>query len=276
MTDESSLTPVTPTRPVAPWVGGKRNLAGRVIERLRLVPHTLYCEPFVGMGGIFLRRPFRAQAEVINDASRDVATLFRVLQRHYVPFLEMLRWQLTSRAEFQRLLAAVPDTLTDLERAARFLYLQRTAYGGKVAGQNFGVQRSGPARFDVTKLAAVLEEVHERLAGVVIECLPWSQALARYDSPTTLFYLDPPYWGCEDYYGAGMFGREDFEALAEALAGLRGPWMMSLNDVPGVRACFARFEIEAVEVRYSVAGPAGAGRGKAGEVLITPARLTPR
>lgn len=276
MDNESSLMPVAPTRPVAPWVGGKRNLAGRVIERLRQVPHTLYVEPFVGMGGIFLRRPFRARAEVINDASRDVATLFRVLQRHYLPFLEMLRWQLTSRAEFERLVAAVPDTLTDLERAARFLYLQRTAYGGKVAGQNFGVQRAGPARFDVTKLQAVLEEVHERLAGVVIECLPWREALARYDGPGTLFYLDPPYWGCEDYYGAGMFSRADFAALAEALAGLRGEWMLSLNDVPGVRACFARFVIEAVEVSYSLAGAAGSGRGKAGEVLITPRPLMPR
>ena len=270
MNDESSLVAASPTRPVAPWVGGKRNLAGVIVQRLRAVPHTLYCEPFVGMGGIFLRRPFRAQAEVINDASRDVATLFRVLQRHYVPFLEMLRWQLTSRTEFERLVAAVPDTLTDLERAARLIYLQRTAYGGKVNGRNFGVNRTGPARFDVTKLAAILEEVHERLAGVVIECLPWRDALTRYDGPQTLFYLDPPYWGCEDYYGVGLFGREDFEALAEALASLRGDWMMSLNDVPGVRACFARFAIEAVEVRYSLAGPAGSGRGKAGEVLITP------
>ncbi len=268
MNDESSLTPVPPTRPVAPWVGGKRNLSGLIVERLRAVPHTLYVEPFVGMGGIFLRRPFRSKAEVINDASRDVATLFRVLQRHYQALLDMLRWQLTSRTEFERLVAAVPDTLTDLERAARLIYLQRTAYGGKVHGRNFGVNRTGPARFDVTKLAAMLEEVHERLAGVVIECLPWREALARYDGPETLFYLDPPYWGCEDYYGAGLFGREDFEALAEALAQLRGAWVMSLNDVPGVRACFARFAIEAVEVRYSLAGPLG--RGKAGEVLITP------
>jgi DNA adenine methylase len=37
----------------------------------------------------------------------------------------------------------------------------------------------------------------------VIECLPWSDFVARYDSPTTLFYLDPPYWGSETDYGAG-------------------------------------------------------------------------
>ena len=84
--------------------------------------------------------------------------------------METLKFQITSRAEFERLAAA--DTLTDLERAARFLYLQRLGFGGKVAGRSFGVDSSGPSRFDVTRLGPVLEEIHSRLAGVVIECLP--------------------------------------------------------------------------------------------------------
>lgn len=77
------------------------------------------------MGGIFLRRQTRPRAEVINDRGRDIANLFRILQRHYPQFLDCLRFQLTTRAEFERLVAVDPDTLTDLERAARFLYLQR-------------------------------------------------------------------------------------------------------------------------------------------------------
>ncbi len=266
MTDE--LTLACPVSPVAPWLGGKRNLAGRIIPRLQATPHTTYVEPFVGQGGIFLRRPFRARAEVINDASRDVANLFRILQRHFVPLMDLLRWQVTSRAEFERLRAAVPETLTDLERAARFLYLQRTAFGGKVRGQNFGVSPTSPARFDVTRLAALLEAVHERLAGVVIECLPWRELLARYDRPQTLFYLDPPYWGCEGDYGDGLFRREEFGAMAEALAGLKGRWLLSLNDVPEVRRVFAGFRVEAVETRYSIGS--GRGRGVVGELLIGP------
>lgn len=268
MNDE--LAPACPVSPVAPWLGGKRNLAGRIIPRLQAMPHTTYVEPFVGQGGIFLRRPFRARAEVINDASRDVANLFRILQRHFVPLMDLLRWQVTSRAEFERLRAAVPETLTDLERAARFLYLQRTAFGGKVRGQNFGVSPTGPARFDVTRFAALLEAVHERLAGVVIECLPWRELLARYDRPQTLFYLDPPYWGCEGDYGAGLFSREEFGAMAEALAGLKGRWLLSLNDVPEVRRLFAGFQIEPVETRYSIGS--GGGRGVVGELLIGPGK----
>jgi DNA adenine methylase len=204
--NKSLLTPIAPTLPVAPWVGGKRNLAKAIIARLQAVPHTAYVEPFIGMGGVFFRRPFRATSEIINDASRDVANLFRILQRHYVPFLEMLKWQVTSRAEFERLVATDPETLTDLERAARFIYLQRTAYGGKVQGRNFGMHVTGPARFDITKLTSLLEAAHERLAGVTIECLPWQKVLARYDRPETLFYLDPPYWGCEDYYVGSCSG----------------------------------------------------------------------
>lgn len=269
-----NLVAADPAAPVAPYLGGKRNLAGRIVRRLAATQHDTYVEPFVGLGGVFLRRPFRARAEVINDASRDVATLFRVLQRHYQAFLDMLRWQLTSRAEFERLKAAVPDTLTDLERAARFLYLQRTAYGGKVTGRNFGVSPGLPGRFDVTKLGPVLEAVHERLAGVVIECLPWRELLPRYDRPGTLFYLDPPYWGCEEDYGEGVFGRSDFEALAEALAGLRGTWLLSLNDVPGVHRCFARFRIEVVETSYGIAGGRH-GAKRVGEVLISPVSGTP-
>jgi DNA adenine methylase len=64
----------------------------------------------------------------------------------------MLRWQVTSRAGFERLRAQNPATLTDLERAARFLYLQKLTFGGKVAQRTFGVATDGPARFDVARL----------------------------------------------------------------------------------------------------------------------------
>lgn len=104
------------------------------------------------MGGVFFRRRSAPRAEVFNDASRDVHTFFRVLQRHYTGFVEMMRYQLTMRAEFERLVATDPDALTDLERSARFYYLQRTAFGGKVRGRTFGVSPADASRFDITKL----------------------------------------------------------------------------------------------------------------------------
>lgn len=262
-----SMHPRQPALPVAPYIGGKRNLAARIVERIEAIPHAIYAEPFVGMGGVFLRRRSAPRSEVINDAGQDVVTLFRILQRHYVAFLDMLRFQLTSRVEFERLVRTDPATLTDLERAARFLYLQRTAFGGKAAGRTFGVSPANPARFDVTKLQPLLEAVHERLAGVTIECLLYRELIRRYDRPGTLFYLDPPYWGCEDDYGRGLFSRDDFGALAEQLAGIRGRFILSVNDVPPIRELFGRFAIEAVETTYTVGG---GGRAKrVGEVIIS-------
>ena len=262
------MTPVTPTAPIAPWLGGKRNLAKRICARLDAMDCTTYAEPFVGMGGIFLRRSSRPRAEVINDRSRDIANLFRILQRHYVQFLDVLKFGLTTRAEFERLVQVNPDTLTDLERAARFLYLQRTAFGGKVSGRNFGVSKDRPARFNLTTLEPLLEDLHSRLAGVVIECLDWSDFLRRYDSEGTLFYLDPPYWGCEGDYGKAMFDRADFARLAEALRGIQGRFVLSINDVPEIRNIFAWAQIEPVSTTYTIGNHAGRGQERA-ELLIS-------
>jgi len=248
---------VRPTKPPAPWFGGKRLLAGRLNEIIGEMPHRLYAEPFVGMGGVFFRRTRLPAVEVINDYSGDVATLFRILQRHYPQLMDVLKFQITSRREFDRLRTADPTTLTDLERAARLLYLQRLAYGGKVSGRNFGVDRHGPARFNVLRLASVLEDVHERLAGVTIENLPWQAFVDRYDRAETLFYLDPPYYGCEDDYGRELFSRDQFEEMAERLARLSGRFVLSINDRPETRALFGRFDLMTVDLRYSVAGGKG-------------------
>jgi len=254
--------------PVAPYIGGKKALFKRLVPLIDGHDHLTYAEPFVGMGGIFLRRQAQPKAEIINDRSKDLATFYRILQRHYVAFLDMLRYQLTTRTEFERLQAVDPDTLTDLERAARFLYLQRTAFGGKVAGRNFGVSVERPARFDITKLVPMLEAVHERLAPVTIECLPYDVFIGRYDRRSTLFFLDPPYWGNEDDYGEGMFGRADFERLRTILGGLKGSFIMTLNDLPQVRALFADFDLKPVSLNYSV----GVGTVPAKELIISQLR----
>lgn len=246
------LQAVDPVRPLAPYIGGKRNLAKRLVPLIQATPHGTYAEVFVGMGGVFFRRTARPKAEVINDWSEDVATFFRVLQHHYQAFLDMLRWQVTSRANFEKLAGQDPATLTDLQRAARFLYLQRVAFGGTVARRNYGVSVTGGARFDVSKLAPMLEAAWERLAGVSIERLPWSDFITRYDRPETLFYLDPPYFGNEGDYGAALFERGQFELMAQQLRTIRGRFILSLNDHPEVRRIFAGFEFREERVTYGL------------------------
>jgi len=252
--------PIEPTRTPAAYIGGKKQLSKRLVSLINATPHTTYAEVFVGMGGVFLRRTTQPKAEVINDYSGDVANFFRILQRHYPQFMDTLRFQVSGRREFERLRASDPSTLTDLERAARFLYLQRLAFGGKVAGRSFGVSVGMPARFDLNKLGSMLADIHERLAGVVVENLPWVEFIDRYDRPETLFYLDPPYWGSEGDYGQALFGRDQFELIADRLATLKGRFILSINDVPEIRSIFGRFHTEEATLTYSLSGAGTAAR----------------
>lgn len=253
-TAPAAMVPVEPIKPAAPYIGGKKRLARRLSDLIGSIPHVTYAEVFVGMGGVFFRRNARPKAEVINDWSAEVHNFFRILQVHYVAFLEMMRFQISSRAEFERLAAVDPATLTDMQRAARFLYLQRTAFGGKVAGRNFGVSPVNAARFDITKLQPMLEAIHDRLASVTIERLTWADFIRRWDRPGTLFYLDPPYYGSEGDYGPGMFRREEFEQMAQLLAGIKGRFILSINDAPAIRQLFGDFKCEQVDVRYTLSG----------------------
>jgi DNA adenine methylase len=261
-----TLSPVTPVRPIAPYIGGKRNLARRLCALIEATPHTTYAEAFVGMGGIFFRRQSRPKCELINDWSGDVANLFRCMRAHPGALVDLVALQLHSRAEFDRTVREDPTVLTDLQRAARFVFLQKTAFGGKVNGRHFGVSLGRPARFQASAVGDDLLSAAKRLEGVTIEQLGWSDFIARYDRPDVLFYLDPPYYGCEDDYGDDMFGRQEFGAMAEQLAGLKGRFILSLNDRPEVREIFAAFDIEGVDTHY---GLAGCGARPAREVIIT-------
>lgn len=241
--------------PLAPWFGGKKILAKRIIERIESIPHQCYAEPFVGMGGVILRRTSRPKSEVINDLNGDIVNLFRIVREHPEELSRQFRWVLSSRQEFARWVAVDPDTLTDVQRAARFAYLQRLSFGGKPAHEaspgQMGPSTHHPARLTTERMFRLIEAAHHRLQRVHIERLNWDVFLRRYDRPFTLFYLDPPYWNHEQDYGKGIFAREDFALMAKLLSELKGRFILSLNDRLEVRDLFSGFRIETVRTRYS-------------------------
>ncbi|WP_273687141.1 DNA adenine methylase [Ketogulonicigenium vulgare] len=259
------FTQVRPAAPIAPWLGGKKHLNGIIIEKIESVAHEAYIEPFVGMGGMLLRRGRRPKLEVMNDRNGEIVNLFRILQRHYPQFLDVMRFQLQSRREFNRLRDVDPATLTDLERAARFLYLQRLGFAGKV-NSVFGVSATSASRFSLSRLEPILEAAHERLEAVVFENLDWAEIMRRYDHKGAMFYLDPPYVGGENDYGKGMFDRDQFALMGDVLRRLSGRFVLSINDTPEVREWFAGFEIEPVRLNYSVSS---SGSTEAREVIIS-------
>lgn len=260
-----NMQPIEPIKPIAPYLGGKRNLAALICERIADIAHKTYAEPFGGMGGIFLRRKACPPCEVFNDLSDDVVTLFRIARKYPDTLLEELKYQHTSRSEFDRLKHVDPDLLTDVERAARFLYLQKCAFGGIPDKPHFGVQKDMRGRFNMPALMQSVSALSERLERVVIEKLPYQDLIRHYDGPNTLFYLDPPYWDCEQDYGRGMFAKQDFVKLADQLTTIKGRFIMSINATPEIRDIFGGFDIEEVRTTYSV-GRAATMRAR--ELLI--------
>ena len=260
---ESKHTEVACRPPLAGWIGGKSLLAKRIIQRFP--DHHCYVEPFCGAAWLLFKKP-ESRVEVLNDINKDVITLYRCLQWHLEEFVRYFKWTLVARDEFERLKRATTDTLTDIQRAARFYYLQQSCFGGRFANPSFGYAASRAPKLNLLRIEEDLSVAHLRLARAYIECLPYDEIIRRYDSPDTLFYIDPPYWDCEAYYGKGIFSKEDFTTLAAQLVGIKGKFILSLNDTPGVREIFSSFNIEAVNTRYSCS------KGKsvaAGEVLIT-------
>jgi DNA adenine methylase len=261
------MIPVEHVRPLAPYIGGKSKLAKTIIKHINAIPHKAYCEAFVGMGGIFFRRKSRPKAEFINDFNGEVANFFRILNEHYQPFIDLIKWRITTRREFDRLMSVRPEMLTDMQRAARFLYLQKLVFGGKATTKSFGVDPTAGARLDLSKLVPLLEDAHERLSGVVIENLDYKEFIRRYDREGTLFYLDPPYYGSENDYGHGLFAREEFGLMADLLKGIKGTFILSLNDRKEVRKLFKGFHLLPVSTTYSIAEKGSHKR--VGELLIS-------
>lgn len=247
--------------PIIPWIGGKRRLADRIFPFFPR--HTCYVEAFAGGAALFFLRGTPAEVEVLNDVNGELVNLYRVVQHHLEEFVRQFKWALTSRTVFEWLKMTRPETLTDIQRAARFYYLQQAAFGAKVQDQSFGTATTSPPGLNLLRLEETLSAAHLRLAGAYVENLTWHACIERYDRPHTFFYLDPPYWETEGY---GIeFGWEEYERLATVLGQLKGKAIISLNDHPAIRKAFAAYHIEATDIRYTVGGGAGTERS---EVLI--------
>lgn len=245
------------------WVGGKSRLAKTIIQEIP--EHTTYCEAFAGACWVLLAKE-QSKFEVINDLNSDLIDFYRVLQNHLEEFTRQFRFLLCSREWFEDWKRQLPaGGLTDIQRAARFYFVQRLGFGGKVVGRVFGASVARPPRINLLRIEEELSEIHLRMARVTIENLPWEQFLTRYDSPGTFYYLDPPYVGFEQYYGKGMFSRDDFARLADVLAQIEGRFILSLNDVPEARETFKAFNLQEVKTSYSMNVEA---QKRVGELLI--------
>jgi DNA adenine methylase len=249
--------------PIISWMGGKRRLADKLIPLFP--PHECYVEVFCGGAALYFLRPVPARTEVINDINGELVNLYRVVQHHMDEFVRQFEWVLSSRELFKWQQNARPEILTDIQRAARFYYLQQHAFSGKVVVQHFGTATTGPA-IDLSRIAENLNAARLRLAGTYVENLPWLECMKRYDREHTFFYLDPPYWQTEGY---GVdFGIEQYEQMAEFMRSCKGKVMVSINDHPDIRRVFDGFTMMGLDIKYSIGSTHGQP-GVSRELVIT-------
>ncbi|GJM12801.1 MAG: restriction endonuclease subunit M [Pseudohongiella sp.] len=237
------------SKPIIPWIGGKRKLASEIIPLF--TDHKCYVEPFCGAAAIFfLKEP--ADVEVLNDINGDLVNLYRIVKHHFEELYSQYKWALSSRKNFEWLQVTPPDTLTDIQRAARFLYLQKLAFGGRVEGQSFGTATTSRPRFNLLTLETDLQEAHFRLSDALIENLSWEKLIEKYDRPHTLFYCDPPYWETEGY---GVdFGWGHYERLKQLATEIEGTMIISINGHPDIYDLFKDFPMVEVDYEYTVGG----------------------
>ncbi|EFF9314608.1 DNA adenine methylase [Escherichia coli] len=233
--------------PIVPWIGGKRRLAKHILP---LFPaHTCYVEPLCGAAALyFLKTP--SKIEVINDINGELVNLYRVVKHHLEEFVRQFKWALVSRQIYKWLQDTPEETLTDIQRAARFYYLQKQAFGGKVADHTFGTSTTSAPRFNLLRIEEELSMAHLRLSRTLIEHLDWHQCIERYDRPHTLFYCDPPYWGTEGY--GVEFGLENYDHMAELARSTKGKMIISVNDIPEMRQAFNGLNIQTVDISYNL------------------------
>jgi len=241
-------------------MGGKRRLAKHILPSFP--DHKCYVEPFAGAAALFfMKEP--SKVEVINDTNSDLVNLYRVVQNHLEEFVRQFKWSLVSREMFAWEKLKHVDTLTDIQRAARFYYLQQQTFGAQPDHNSFGTSTTCGPGLNLLRIEENLSQAHLRLSRVFVENLDWKAVIRRYDRPHTLHYLDPPYWETAGY-GSG-FPFEEYQEMARIAQEVKGYVVISVNDHPDIRELFQGFRIQEVSLRHTVGG---AGGKKAGELVI--------
>ena len=180
-------------RVLVPWFGGKNRLAPKLVQ---LIPadHVVYCEPFGGAASVLLTKE-RSKIEVYNDLNEGLYSLFRVVsdEQYFAKFYGQLVLHRYSRQAFDRNLERWRCSSDIIERALAFYILARQSFGGKC--ETFGYERGATGNKVPSYLHALdsLPDIHERTTGVIVEHHDWRLVLGAYDTPQTVFYVDPPY-----------------------------------------------------------------------------------
>lgn len=232
-----------------PYIGGKSFLANWIISSFPDDYQKMtYCEVFGGGGWVLFRKD-PSFVEIYNDLNKDLVNLFRTIRDNYPEFSHKAQWTLHSREMYQEAKEKLQSSedLSDVERAMHYSTHQIQSFAGTGNSWGYAIRAHAATSGQWLPFLKRLELINARLKRVQIECLDFAKVIAKYDTPDTLFYLDPPYVTAEKYYDV-PFTMEDHKRLSEILKGIKGKFVLSYYDHEFVRSAYSGCNILIKEV----------------------------
>jgi len=210
------------------WIGGKFYSARRIVAAFPFAStYGTYVEVFGGAAHVLLHKQPDKHLEIFNDLNGDLINFWMMARDHPQEIQERVDSLPYSRRLFEDYRDSLEqaDSMDTLERATRWFYVHRSTFGGSPdhrKGWAYTIDQTGDHNqvHSLHSAAALLSVVAMRLHDVQIECQDFARIIRVYGRPKTLFYVDPPYIGCEDYYevdGVPPFTEVQHRQLAASL-----------------------------------------------------------
>ena len=246
------------------WIGGKSHLKNQIIP---LIPKDCnrYIEVCGGAGWVlFGKDKVKGQMEVFNDIDGDLINLYRQIKNNCSALQNEIDW-LQSRELFKSYRYDIENVaeLSDIQRAARYLYLIKCSFGSNRNSFATATKR-------IYNVIDELPLYKERLKDVIIENRDFENLIKTYDRPSAVFYIDPPYVQSEGYYNKKYvsFNKDDHLRLNSVLKGIKGRFILSYNACDFVCEMYNAFNIRYV-YRNNLLPAKPENRSEFKEVIIT-------
>ena len=217
-------------KPPFSYYGGKQSIVHHLIKCLPM--HTVYVEPFAGSAALFHAKPKPAVVnsqhyrEVINDLDGELINFFRCLRDHNEELCRQLSLTLYSREEFVDSQILIDDD--PITRARKFLIRIACTFSGKSSGKWWRIGKlAGNHPATLSKRIEMIPSYVSRLRGVYMDSDSASSVIRRWDSPSTLFYCDPPYPSADQSGYHFAFTMGDMEKLVALLNNADGASVVS-------------------------------------------------
>jgi DNA adenine methylase len=228
-------------------------------------PHRRYVELFAGSGAIFYNKE-KAEENILNDLDKGVVSRFNMIKKASLD-LDKYRQDLNTIPKVKAYWDSKPKK-TNEDKILREIIHTCFGFSSKPVIESKNIYKpSNP----FTKLKRSLDKWKEALKDTKIENRDYGAIIKKYDSPDTFFFLDPPYENTDEDFEYAEDVDFNFERLANLLHGIKGQFLMTINDSPNIRRLFKDFTIKTWNVRSGWSQAAGKGfEGKRrGEVLIS-------